>query len=93
VAIITTWRHKGAVWGYGHVVRCDWGRGRGDLSPESLVAEIRRNARYLQDDYADLALLEPVDAGAVAQRFRAALEDAEAFIRAMPGWQRRSVVP
>lgn len=54
------------------------------FSPESLIAEIRRNARYRQDDYADLALTEPIDAGAVAQRLRAALERAEAFVRAMP---------
>lgn len=54
------------------------------FSPESLIAEIRRNARYLQDDYADLSLTEPVDAGAVARRLRAALESAEAFVRAMP---------
>jgi hypothetical protein len=54
------------------------------FSPESLIAEIRRNARYLQDDYADLALAEAVDAGAVARRLRAALEEAEAFVRAMP---------
>ena len=54
------------------------------FSPESLIAEIRRNARYRQDDYADLALTEPVDAGAVAQRLRAALVDAENFVRAMP---------
>src|SRR6202044_361808 len=30
-------------------------------SPESLIAEIRRNARYRQDDYADLAITEQVD--------------------------------
>ena len=54
------------------------------FSPESLIAEIRRNARYRQDDYADLALTEPIDAGAVAQRLRAALADAENFVRAMP---------
>jgi hypothetical protein len=54
------------------------------FSPESLIAEIRRNARYLQDDYADLSLTEPVDAGAVARRLRAALADAEVFVRAMP---------
>lgn len=47
-------------------------------SPESLIAEIRRNARYRQDDYADLALTEQVDAGVVAVRLRAALDDAEA---------------
>ncbi len=54
------------------------------FAPESLIAEIRRNARYLQDDYADLALTEPVDAGAVGRRLRAALESAEGFVRAMP---------
>jgi hypothetical protein len=54
------------------------------FSPESLIAEIRRNARYLQDDYADLTLTEPVDAGTVARRLRAALESAEAFVLAMP---------
>jgi hypothetical protein len=54
------------------------------FSPESLIGEIRRNARYRQDDYADLTLAEPVDAGAVARRLRDALESAEAFANAMP---------
>ena len=53
-------------------------------SPEGLISEIRRNARYQADDYADLALAEPVDAGAVARRFRVVLDEAEAFVRAMP---------
>lgn len=53
-------------------------------SPESLIAEIRRNARYRADDYADLALVEPVDAAIVARRLREALEEADAFVRAMP---------
>ena len=53
-------------------------------APESLIAEIRRNARYRADDYADLALTEPVDAGAVARRLRDALTAAEAFAAAMP---------
>jgi hypothetical protein len=53
-------------------------------SPESLISEIRRNARYRADDYADLALAEPVDAGEVARRMRRALEEAEAFAGAMP---------
>ena len=53
-------------------------------SPESLIAEIRRNARYLPDEYAALPMVEPIDAGAVAQRLRARLEEAEAFVRAMP---------
>ena len=54
------------------------------FSPESLIAEIRRNARYLPDDYAGLILSQPVDAGVVAKRLRAALEDAESFAGAMP---------
>jgi hypothetical protein len=54
------------------------------FSPEGLIAEIRRNARYRQDDYADLALIEPVDAGAISQRLRRALADADTFVRAMP---------
>jgi hypothetical protein len=53
-------------------------------SPENLIAEIRRNARYRADDYADLDLLEPIDAAAVSQRLRTALAAAEAFARAMP---------
>lgn len=53
-------------------------------SPESLIAEIRRNARYRADDFADLALAESIDAGAVSVRLREALDAAEAFARAMP---------
>ena len=53
-------------------------------SPESLITEIRRNARYRADDYADLALVEPVDAGDVARRLRHSLEEADVFARAMP---------
>jgi hypothetical protein len=53
-------------------------------SPESLIAEIRRNARYRADEYEALSMAAPIDAGAVARRLRAALEEAEAFARAMP---------
>ena len=53
-------------------------------SPEGLIGEIRRNARYRQDDYADLSLTEPVDAAAVAQRLRTVLNEAETFVRTMP---------
>ncbi|MBF0116794.1 MAG: hypothetical protein HQM04_17335, partial [Magnetococcales bacterium] len=53
-------------------------------SPESLIMEIRRNARYLADDYADLALVEPVDAAAVSQTLRKVLDEADSFVRAMP---------
>ncbi len=53
-------------------------------SPESLINEIRRNARYRADDYAALPIAEPIDAGDVARRLREALNQAEAFVRAMP---------
>lgn len=53
-------------------------------SPESLITEIRRNARYRADDYADLALVVPVDPGSTTVRWRAVLDEAEAFVRAMP---------
>ncbi len=53
-------------------------------SPESLAAEIRRNARYRPDEYEALAMAERIDAGAVNQRLRAALDAAEAFMRTMP---------
>lgn len=53
-------------------------------SPEGLIAEIRRNARYRADEYEALAMATPIDAGAIAQRLRAALEAAKTFARAMP---------
>lgn len=40
------------------------------FSPENLIAEIRRNARYRDDDYAALMMAEPIDAGAVSRRLR-----------------------
>ena len=54
------------------------------FSPESLIAEIRRNARYRAEEYDSLNLASPVDAGEVSRRLRHALEEAEAFVRAMP---------
>jgi hypothetical protein len=53
-------------------------------SPESLIAEIRRNARYQADEYAALQMETPIDAGAVTRRLRAALDKADAFVRQMP---------
>lgn len=54
------------------------------FTPEGLINEISRNARYRADDYAALMMAEPIDAGKVAQRLRAALEEAEVFVRSMP---------
>jgi hypothetical protein len=53
-------------------------------SPENLIGEIRRNARYRADDYADLNLIDAVDAGVISQNLRTALQAAEDFVRAMP---------
>ncbi len=53
-------------------------------SPESLIAEIRRNSRYRADEYEALAMATPIDAGDVARRLRAALSEADEFVRAMP---------
>lgn len=53
-------------------------------TPESLIGEIRRNARYQTDEYADLQLTEPVDAADVARRLHKALDRADAFVQAMP---------
>ena len=55
------------------------------LSPEGIVAEIRRNARYLQADFNRLHAEVPIDASAVARALRSALDAADLFVRAMPG--------
>ena len=57
------------------------------LSPEGIIAEIRRNARYLQADYDRLLMDFPVDSAAIARALRVALEEADAFVRAMPAGQ------
>ncbi len=53
-------------------------------SPENLIGEIRRNSRYRADDYEALAMNTPIDAGHIARKLRRALEEADAFVRAMP---------
>ena len=53
-------------------------------SPESLLNEIRRNARYRADEYEALVMAAPIDAGDVARRLRTALATVETFARAMP---------
>ncbi len=53
-------------------------------SPESLIAEIARNSRYRNDDFADLATAGPIDAAQVSRDFRAALQAAKSFVGAMP---------
>ena len=57
------------------------------FSPESLLAEVRRNARYRADDYADLSSGEPIDAGAVSRRLKTILAEAATFVASMPAGQ------
>jgi hypothetical protein len=54
------------------------------LSPEGIIAEIRRNGRYQQADYDRLQHETPIDAAATARALRAALDEADAFVRTMP---------
>jgi hypothetical protein len=54
------------------------------LSPEGIIAEIRRNGRYQQADYDRLLNETPIDAAATARALRAALDEADTFVRAMP---------
>ena len=54
------------------------------LSPEGIIAEIRRNARYRQADFDRVLTETPIDAGATARALRAPLDEADVFVRAMP---------
>jgi hypothetical protein len=54
------------------------------FTPEGLIAEIRRTARYSQPEWASLSSSEPLDPVQIALQLRIALEDAEAFVARMP---------
>ena len=54
------------------------------LSPEGIIAEIRRNGRYQQADYDRVMSEAPIDAAVTAQALRVALDAADEFVRAMP---------
>lgn len=54
-------------------------------TPEFLIAEMRRSARYRQDDFDSLLSAVPIDAADVSRRFKQALREAEDFVRRMPG--------
>ena len=54
------------------------------FTPEGLLAELKRNARYLAADYDTLAANVKIDAADVATRLRRAIDDAEQFVAAMP---------
>ncbi|MCC6917964.1 MAG: hypothetical protein IT548_02100 [Alphaproteobacteria bacterium] len=53
-------------------------------SPQSLIAYIRRFARYQQNELQPFADGQPIDAGQVSRDLKAALERAEAFVEKLP---------
>lgn len=53
-------------------------------TPEGLIGEIRRNARYPAAELRQLAADPPIDPAAVMARLREALDDADKFVAAMP---------
>ena len=54
------------------------------FTPEGLIAEIRRNSNFPRTDWEELSSSEPVDPLTTLTRLRAALDEAEKFIVAMP---------
>lgn len=54
------------------------------FTPEALINEVRRLARYTEADFRRVASDPPVDAVATMQRLRQALDEADAFVRRMP---------
>jgi hypothetical protein len=54
------------------------------LTPEGLIAEVRRNSNYPKSEWNRLAAVEPLDPLLVMPRLRVALDEAEAFVLQMP---------
>jgi hypothetical protein len=54
------------------------------FTPEGLIAEIRRNARYPAEELSQLTAAIPVDPDATIRAIRAVLNEAEMFIASMP---------
>ncbi len=54
------------------------------FTPESLIAEIRRNSRYPASDWNALSAAEEIDPADTLARLRAALDEAEIFVARMP---------
>jgi len=54
------------------------------FSPESLLEELRRNARFAPDDFRRLEAAPPVDGAKVMTSLRTAIKEAEAFVAQMP---------
>jgi hypothetical protein len=54
------------------------------FTPETLIAEVRRNARYRDDDFQRLASDQPIIAADIRRRLVVALDEAEGFAKSMP---------
>jgi hypothetical protein len=54
------------------------------FTPEGLINEVRRLARYTEEDFRRIASDPPIDPAATMTRFRQALDEAEAFVLRMP---------
>jgi hypothetical protein len=54
------------------------------FTPEGLIAEVRRNLLHPLSAWQEIATSEPLDAKAITEKVRAALDDAEAFAATMP---------
>jgi hypothetical protein len=54
------------------------------VTPEEMLAEIRRHSRFTTDEFASLAIDGPVDIPALHHRIRTMLDDAEEFIAQLP---------
>ncbi len=54
------------------------------FTPEGLIAEIRRNARYRDEDLRTVPTVEPIDPKTFYRRLRQILDEAEAFVMRMP---------
>ena len=54
------------------------------FTPEGLINDVRRLARYTAADFERVASEPPIDAGLVMRRLRQALDEADAFVRRMP---------
>jgi hypothetical protein len=67
----------------GAVIAAAVGRFPG-MTPEEMLADIRRHSTFTPDEFQALAMEEPVDPRALHKRIKAMLTDAEAFIAGLP---------
>jgi hypothetical protein len=56
----------------------------GGFTPEGILEEVSRNARYTHEDFRGLASETPIDGDAVLRSLRAAINEARDFVARMP---------